>query len=83
MKKSVSPKTGRPPIENPKNTRIQIRLDKQTLEKLDICAKQKNNDKPPSDKAQFIVVTDRKLYLKSIVHQIGFSVNYIRKDFYV
>ena len=43
--------------------------------------KQKNNDKPPSDKAQFIVVTDRKFYLKSIVHQIGFSVNYNRKDF--
>lgn len=30
---------GRPPIENPKDTRIQIRLDKETLDKLDECAK--------------------------------------------
>lgn len=34
----MSPKTGRPPKENPKDIRIQIRLDKSTLEKLDECA---------------------------------------------
>lgn len=33
---------GRPHKENPKNTRIQIRLDKETLEKLDKCAEKKN-----------------------------------------
>ena len=32
------PRTGRPPIENPKNVRIEIRLDKSDLEKLDACA---------------------------------------------
>ncbi len=34
----MTPRTGRPLSENPKNTRIQIRLDKQVLEKLDKCA---------------------------------------------
>lgn len=34
----MSPRTGRPPKENPKDTRIQIRLDKETLGKLDKCA---------------------------------------------
>ncbi len=33
----MSPKTGRPLKENPKDTRIQIRLDKETLNKLDTC----------------------------------------------
>lgn len=31
------PKTGRPPKENPKDTRIQIRLDKEGIEMLDKC----------------------------------------------
>lgn len=31
------PRTGRPPKENPKNTRIQVRLDKDTIDKLDKC----------------------------------------------
>lgn len=31
------PKTGRPPKENPKDTRIQIRLDKEDIEMLDKC----------------------------------------------
>jgi len=35
----MSPRTGRPPKDNPKDTRIQIRLDKETLDKLDECAK--------------------------------------------
>lgn len=34
----MSPRTGRPKAENPKDTRIQIRLDKETLDKLDECA---------------------------------------------
>ena len=33
----MSPKTGRPPKENPKDIRIQIRLDKDDIEKLDEC----------------------------------------------
>lgn len=35
----MSPKTGRPPIENPKNIRIAIRIDKSTMAKLEYCAK--------------------------------------------
>lgn len=38
----MSPRTGRPHKGNPKDTRIQIRLDKETLEKLDKCAEKKN-----------------------------------------
>lgn len=38
----MSPRTGRPRKDNPKDTRIQIRLDKETLEKLDKCAEKKN-----------------------------------------
>ncbi len=34
----MSPRTGRPRKENPKDIRIQIRLDKETLDKLDECA---------------------------------------------
>ena len=37
----MSPRTGRPPKDNPKDTRIQIRLDKKTLDKLDSCADNK------------------------------------------
>ncbi len=37
----MSPRTGRPHKDNPKDTRIQIRLDKATLEKLDKCAQKK------------------------------------------
>ena len=35
-------KIGRPCKDNPKDTRIQVRLDKETLKKLDECAKEKN-----------------------------------------
>lgn len=39
----MSPKPmGRPHKENPKDTRIQVRLDKETLVKLDKCAEKKN-----------------------------------------
>ncbi len=34
----MSPRTGRPPKENPKDIRIQVRLDKDTLDKLDECS---------------------------------------------
>ena len=38
----MSPRTGRPKIENPKNERITIRLDSDTLKKLNAyCAKEK------------------------------------------
>ena len=35
---SVSPRIGRPPKENPKDLRIYVRMDKETLETLDQCA---------------------------------------------
>lgn len=35
----MSPRIGRPPKENPKDIRIQIRLDKEYIHKLDECAK--------------------------------------------
>lgn len=35
----MSPRTGRPKAEQPKDVRIQIRLDRQTLERLDEFAK--------------------------------------------
>ena len=35
----MSPKTGRPKSENPKNIRLEIRLDKDTNETLERCAK--------------------------------------------
>ena len=38
----MSPRTDRPPKGNPKDIRIQIRLDKETLKTLDDCAKKKN-----------------------------------------
>lgn len=36
------PRTGRPRKDNPKDTRIQVRIDKETLKKLDKCAEEKN-----------------------------------------
>lgn len=33
------PRTGRPKAENPKDIQIKIRVDKQTLEDLEFCAK--------------------------------------------
>ena len=35
----MSPRTGRPPIENPKSTQLAVRLDNETLDKLDVVAK--------------------------------------------
>ena len=34
----MSPKTGRPPIENPKDYMLRVRLDKETVEDLKECA---------------------------------------------
>ena len=34
----MSPRTGRPKIENPKGDRIGVRLRKETIEKLERCA---------------------------------------------
>ena len=35
----VSPTRGRPKLENPKDTMIRVRMDKETIEKLDNCVK--------------------------------------------
>ena len=39
----MSPRTGRPPKENPKDIRIQIRLDKEYIHKLDECVRRDNS----------------------------------------
>lgn len=41
----MSPREGRPKSENPKDIRIQIRLDRYTLEKLDRCVKRENSNR--------------------------------------
>lgn len=41
----MTPRTGRPHADNPKDTRIQIRLDKETLQRLDKCAKKHNTSR--------------------------------------
>lgn len=41
----MSPKTGRPKIENPKDTMLRVRLDDVYCEKLDKCAKSLNLSK--------------------------------------
>ena len=41
----MSPRTGRPKIENPKSERITIRLDTETFEKLIAYCKRENIDK--------------------------------------
>lgn len=41
----MSPRTGRPPKENPKSTRIQIRLDDADIAKLDACVKRDNTSR--------------------------------------
>lgn len=34
----MSPKAGRPRISNPKDTMVRVRMDKETIQKLDKCA---------------------------------------------
>lgn len=41
----MSPKTGRPKIENPKDTMLRVRLDETYCEKLDECARLLNISK--------------------------------------
>ncbi len=41
----MSPKTGRPPIENPKDQRMNIRLTAQTIKDLEECANALNISK--------------------------------------
>ena len=41
----MSPRTGRPPKENPKDIRIQIRLDKEYINKLDECVQRENSSR--------------------------------------
>lgn len=43
----MSPRTGRPKAENPKDVQLKIRADKQTMEDLDFCCKKL--DKTRSD----------------------------------
>lgn len=38
-------KMGRPPIENPKSERLQVRVDKETIETLDSCAQAKRTNR--------------------------------------
>ena len=41
----MSPRTGRPPKENSKDLRLQVRIDKETLKILDKCAIWKNTNR--------------------------------------
>ena len=42
---TTSPRTGRPKSENPKDIDTRIRMDKETAEKLETCAKLKSTTK--------------------------------------
>ena len=41
----MSPRTGRPLKKDPKDTRIQVRLDKDTLNKLDTCVNRSKSNR--------------------------------------
>lgn len=41
----MSPKLGQKLTDNPKDKRIQIRMDKETIEKLDCLTKEQNSDR--------------------------------------
>lgn len=41
----MPPRTGRPPAENPKDKRVQFRLDQEYLQKLEECAARENKSK--------------------------------------
>lgn len=38
----MSPRTGRPKSDNPKDIQLKIRADKQTVDDLDFCCKESN-----------------------------------------
>lgn len=41
----MSPRTGRPKIENPKNARLEVRLTQEELQMLEECAKELGKNK--------------------------------------
>lgn len=41
----MSPTKGRPPINNPKDIMIRVRMDKETVDKLDACAEALNTSR--------------------------------------
>lgn len=41
----MSPSTGRPKSENPKNIQLKIRADKQLMEDLDFCCEKMNKNR--------------------------------------
>ena len=41
--KKMSPRTGRPKSDNPKDIQLKIRADKKTIEDLDFCCKESNS----------------------------------------
>ena len=41
----MSPRTGRPPSENPKDKRLQVRVDEETVKDLDECAEKLKLDR--------------------------------------
>lgn len=41
----MSPRTGRPKAENPKDIQLKIRADKQTMEDLDFCCEKLNKNR--------------------------------------
>ena len=41
----MTPRTGRPPKENKMDRRLQIRVDDETIEKLDFCADRMNENR--------------------------------------
>ncbi len=41
----VSPRTGRPKAENPKDIQLKIRADKQTMDDLDFCCEKLNKNR--------------------------------------
>ena len=41
----MSPSTGRPKAENPKNIQLKIRADKQLMEDLDFCCEKMNKNR--------------------------------------
>ena len=41
----MSPRTGRPKAENPKDIQLKIRADKQTMQDLDFCCERLNKNR--------------------------------------
>lgn len=41
--KKMSPRTGRPKSDNPKDIQLKIRADRQTIEDLDFCCEKSNS----------------------------------------